>query len=139
MRILISLIVAVGCLATIAFAAETQEPTARVETLTKRLQSGKIDGALIDFFSKSLAGEQKPTELRALDGQVKAALEFYGGAVSYEIVETKKMGNSLVRIKWITRHKRDAPLFWNAMFYHRNDKWEPLNLFFFDDPNKAGF
>lgn len=90
MRILISLIVAVGCLATIAFAAETQEPTARVETLTKRLQSGKIDGALIDFFSKSLAGEQKPTELRALDGQVKAALEFYGGAVSYEIVETKK-------------------------------------------------
>ena len=43
-----------------------------------------------------------------------------------------------VHIKCITKHKRETPMFLNAMFYRRSDKWELLNIFFFDDPNKAG-
>lgn len=138
MRILLSVIFAIFCIVTVAI-GEPQEPTVRVEALVKRIQSDKSDGALIDFFANSLMGEQKPNELRALDVQVKSALEIYGRAIAYEIVETKKIGSSLIRIKWLTKHKREAPLFWTSLFYRRNEKWEPINLFFFDDPNKAGF
>ena|ERR1035437_1068660 len=138
MRTLILTIVAASCLASVAL-AESKEPTAQVETLVKRLETGKLDGVFADFFTGSLVGQQKEMQVRAMDGQAKAAFEFYGRATDHEIVETKKMGNSLVRIKWITKHKGDAPLFWNALFYRRNDKWEPLTIVFFDDPDKAGF
>ena len=119
--------------------AESIEPTTQIDMLIKRLQTGKIEGAFVDFFSGSLVAEQKEMQIHAVDGQVKAAMEFYGRPVSYEIVETNKMGSSLMRIKWITKHKSDAPLFWNALFYLRNNKWEPLTIVFFDDPQKAGF
>lgn len=127
-----------GSLLSTAFAAP-KEPTAQIEALIKRLQSGKADGALLDFFSGSLMFEQKEAQLRAMDAQAKAAFEFLGKPVSYEIVDTSKMGASLVRIKWITKHKNETPMFWNSLFYYRNSKWEPLGIFFFDDPQKAGF
>jgi hypothetical protein len=119
--------------------AETKEPSDQVVALVKRLQSDRIEGVFTDFFANSLAAEQKPNEIRATDGQVKAALDFYGRAINYEIVETKKMGNSLITIKWITKHKNEAPLFWNCIFYKRNGKWEPIGVLFFDNPTKAGF
>jgi len=46
-----------------------------------------------------------------MDGQAKSAFEFYGRPTTYEIVETKKMGSSLIRMKWITKHKDDVPCF----------------------------
>jgi hypothetical protein len=138
MRKVFLIIFAVGALISTAF-AEPKEPNAQIDTLVKRLQSGKIDGAFVDFFSGSLVAEQKEMQIRAVDGQVKAALDFYGKPVSYELVETNKMGTSLIRIKWITKHKSEVPLFWNGLFYRRNNKWEPITVVFFDDPQKAGF
>lgn len=138
MRRIIIVMIMVGSLLSTAF-AEPKEPSAQIDVLIKRLQSGKADGALRDFFSGSLMLEQKEAQLRAMDGQAKAAFEFFGKPISYEIVETSKMGTSLVRIKWITKHKNETPLFWNSLFYRRNGKWEPLGIFFFDDPQKAGF
>jgi hypothetical protein len=129
---------AIGALISTAF-AEQKEPNAQIDTLVKRLQSGKIDGAFVDFFSGSLVAEQKEMQIRAVDSQIKAALDFYGKPVSYELVETNKMGTSLIRIKWITKHKNETPLFWNGLFYRRNNKWEPLTVIFLDDPQKAGF
>lgn len=138
MKNLILVMLAIGMLFSTAF-AESKEPTAQIEALVKRLQTGKIEGAFVDFFSGSLVAEQKEMQVRAMDGQVKAAFEFYRRPSSYEIVETNKMGTSLMRIKWITKHKSETPLFWNGLFYRRNNKWEPLHVFFFDDPQKAGF
>jgi hypothetical protein len=138
MRSIVLTVLVVTFLVTTVF-AETKEPSEQVEALVKRLPSGKIEGVFIDFFANSIAAEQKPTEIRAMDGQAKAALDFYGRTVNYEIVETKKMGNSLITIKWITMHKNEVPLFWNGTFYKRNGKWEPFGVFFFDNPIKAGF
>jgi len=114
-------------------------PEAQIEALIKSLQTGKFQNILHNFFAGSLAAQQKPTELKAMEGQVKAAFEFYGPPMSYEIVDTKKMGRDLVNIKFISKQKDDVPLFWNALFYRRHDQWEPLAVFFFDDPRKAGF
>ena len=138
MRKVILVMFAIGALFSTAF-AEPKDPIAQIDTMVKRLQTGKIEGAFIDFFSGSLVAEQKEVQVRAVDGQVKAALDFYGRPISYEIVETNKMGTSLMRIKWITKHKSEAPVFWNGLFYKRNNKWEPLSVVFFDDPQKAGF
>jgi hypothetical protein len=138
MKKLILVMLSTGMLFSSAF-AESKEPPAQIETLVKRLQTGKIEGAFVDFFDGSLVAEQKEMQVRAMDGQAKAAFDFYGKPASYEIVETNKMGTSLMRIKWITKHKSETPLFWNGLFYRRNSKWEPLHVFFFDDPQKAGF
>ncbi len=138
MRKIIYAVFAIGILFSTAFAAP-QDPPAQIDTLVKRLQTGKIDGVFTDLFSASLVAEQKPMQLRAADAQVKTALEVYGRPTSYEIIETSKMGASLMRVKWITKHRSETPLFWNGLFYRRNNKWEPLTVVFFDDPQKAGF
>jgi hypothetical protein len=138
MKKLILVIFVIGMLFSNAY-AESKEPPAQIDGLVKRLQAGKIEGAFVDFFANSLVAEQKEMQIRAMDGQAKAAFDFYGKPTSYEIVETNKMGTSLMRIKWITKHKSETPLFWNGLFYRRNSKWEPINVFFFDDPQKAGF
>jgi len=138
MRKLILVVFVVGMLFSTAF-AESKEPTAQIEALIKRLQTGKIEGTFVDFFSGTLVAEQKEMQVRSMDGQAKAAFELYGRPSSYEIIETSKMGTSLIRIKWITKHKSEIPLFWNGLFYRRNSKWEPLLLFFYDEPHKAGF
>ncbi len=91
------------------------------------------------FFSGSLTAKQKGTELKAMEGQVKAALEFYGPPKSWEIVEAKSLGKDLVNLKLLSKHNDESPLFWNALFYRRNNAWEPLGVYFFDDPRKAGF
>jgi hypothetical protein len=108
-------------------------------SLLKTLQARKYDGALVTFFSGSLTAKQKGAELRAMDGQAKAALEFYGPPTSWEIVETKSLGKDLVNLKLLSKHNDDSPLFWNALFYRRNNAWEPVGVYFFDDPRKAGF
>lgn len=138
MRKVMYVMFAIGILFSIAF-AEQKDPTAQIDTMMKRLQTGKIDGVFTDFFSGSLVAEQKELQLRAVDGQVKTAVDVYGRPTSYEIVETTKIGTSLMRIKWLTKHKSETPLFWNGLFYRRNNKWEPLAVVFFDDPQKAGF
>jgi hypothetical protein len=140
MKTQIVIIITACCLcAAAAESKESKEPTAQVEGLVQRLESGKTEGVFVDFFAGSLVAEQKEMQVRAMDAQAKAAFEIYGKPTDYELTETNKMGNSLVRIKWITKHKNGVPLFWNGLFYRRNDKWEPLSVVFFDDPTKAGF
>ncbi len=138
MRKVIYVMFAIGLLSSTAF-AEPKDPSAQIDTMVKRLQTGKIEGVFTALFSGSLVAEQKEVQLRAVDAQVKTAIDFYGRPTAYEIVETTKMGNSLIRIKWLTKHKDETPLFWNGLFYRRNNKWEPLAIVFFDDPHKAGF
>lgn len=122
-----------------ASAALAAGPDEQLFSLLQTLQSRKYDGALTTFFSGSLTAKQKGTELKAMEGQVKAALEFYGPPRSWEIVESKALGKDLINLKLLSKHNDDVPLFWNALFYRRKNTWEPLGVYFFDDPRKAGF
>lgn len=126
-------------LGTSAIAAAPKDPEAQIDAFLKTLQAAKYDGALEAFFAGSYAVQQKPTEMKAMGGQIKAAFEFYGPPTTWDIVETKKIGKDLQNIKLISKQNDEIPLFWNALFYRRHDKWEPLGIFFFDDPKKAGF
>lgn len=113
-------------------------PEQQVVALVKQLQSEKIGTAFQDLFSGSLTGSRKPTEVRMMDSQARTAWDLFGPPMSYEIVERQAIGQKLFRIKWITWHKDDIPMFWNGTFLKRGEKWEAFGIFFFDDPIKAG-
>jgi hypothetical protein len=140
MRRFLVLFLGVLCLASVASApARSGTPEKQIAALVDQLKTDKRDTAMQDFFGGSLMAAQKDAAVKAMDAQAKGAWEFYGPPTGYEISEKVEMGKSLVKIKWITRHKDDTPLFWNALFYKRNGAWEPLRVLFFDDPTKAGF
>lgn len=126
-------------LGTSAMAAAPKDPEAQIDALLKSLQAAKYDGALEVFFAGSYTAQQKSMEMKAMGGQMKAAFEFYGPPHTWDVVETKSIGKDLQNIKIISKQKDEVPLFWNALFYRRHGKWEPLGIFFFDDPKKAGF
>ena len=113
-------------------------PEQQVVALFKQLTSEKRSTAFQDFFGDGLAGKQKPAEIKAMDAQAAAAWQFYGLPESYEIIQRTEIGESLFRIKWLTKHKEEAPLFWSALFYRRSGMWEPFTVLFFDDPHRAG-
>lgn len=120
-------------------AAPGGSPEAQMDALLKTLQAKKYDGAFEDFFAGSMTAQQKPNELKAMGGQAKAAFEFLGPPTSWEVVDTIKKGKDFVLLRVVSKHRDEVPVFWNAMFYRRSGKWEPLAVFFFDDPVKAGF
>jgi len=129
---------ALMCAFCVAVHGKTSNPEQQVDALVKQLMSEKRGTAFQDFFSGSLMAEQKPAEVRAMDAQASGAWGFYGAPESYEILEAKEIGKSLIRVKWITKNRGEMPLFWNALFYRRAGKWEPLTMQFFDQPDKAG-
>jgi hypothetical protein len=134
-----SIVISVLCLDLItpAFASDAN-PRQQIDALYQQIVSDKSATAFQDFFAGGLLATQKPAELKSLDSQAKGAFDFYGKPVSFEFIEEKKIGKSLVRLTWLTRQKDDIPLFWSATFYLRNSKWEPFNVLFFDSPEKAG-
>lgn len=139
MRAFFAPVVAAVLFASSAIAGPTDTPEAQMDAFLGTLQKKKYDGALEAFFAGSLTAQQKSTELKAMGGQVKAAFEFLGPPTSWEVVESKAKGKDLVVLKLISKQKDDAPVFWNAIFYRRLGRWEPMSVFFFDEPIKAGF
>lgn len=138
MRTLIAVIL-VGCaLSSNAQAPAPGEPAAQVDAIIAQLRAGKTSGVLERAFAGSLVLAQKAEQIRAMDGQAKAALDFVGPLTSSEVLEFKRFGGSLVRIKWITKHRDDIPFFWTSLFHRRNGQWEPLVIVFTDEPAKAG-
>ncbi len=133
-----SLIIACVFCSALCGAAESPSPEQRVNALFKQLNSEQRATAFQDFFKGSLTAAQKEAYLKAMDVQARGGMEFYGPPASYEIFERKEIGKSLFRIRWLTKHKDETPLFWSALFYLRAGSWEPLNVQFFDDPSKAG-
>jgi hypothetical protein len=104
-----------------------------------KLKAGNTQTAFQEFFADTLMASRKPSDVRFLDSQARSAWEFMGAPIEYEIVRREEIGKKMFRLRWISWHKDDVPMFWNATFIKRSDKWEPFGIFFFDDPSKAGF
>lgn len=119
--------------------ANDTEPAGQIDGLMRRLIEGRVDGAFTGIFAGSLVEQQKPGELRSIEVQAKNVFELFGSPRAYELIDTERLGESLVRLRWITRHADEAPLFWRGLFYRRHGRWEPLLIAFFDDPARVGF
>ena len=80
--------------------------------------------------------KQKEMQPKAMGTQARGSFDFYGPPTATEFIEEKTLSESLMKLKWITKHKADSPLFWSALFYKRGGKWEPLQIVFYDEPAK---
>jgi len=113
-------------------------PKEQITALYDQCSSEHADSAFQDFFSNSLVQAQKEIQLKAVDSQAKGAFAIYGKPKAIEIIDENKLSDSLTRIKWLTKHNDETPMFWTALFYKRHGKWEPLTMVFYDSPEKIG-
>lgn len=133
------LMLTVAALASVVpITAKEGSPEQQVDALFKQLSSENRGTALQDLFAGTLLSIQKPAEVRAMDAQARGAWEFLGPPESYEILERREIGKSVFRIRWLTKHRDELPLFWSAVFFVRGGKWEALSLVYVDQPEKAG-
>jgi hypothetical protein len=119
-------------------AAGEGTPKEQVTKLNNSISAGKTEEGFSQLFAASLMAKQKEMQVKAMGTQAKGAFDFYGPPSGIEFIEEKTLSESLMKLKWITKHKDDSPLFWSALFYKRADKWEPLQIVFYDEPAKAG-
>ena len=112
-------------------------PKEQVTRLYHSISEGKTEEGFSQLFAESLTAKQKETQVKAMGTQAKGAFDFYGPPTAIEFIEEKTLSESLMKLKWITKHKDDSPLFWIAVFYKRSDQWEPLQIVFYDDPSRA--
>jgi hypothetical protein len=113
-------------------------PKEQVTALYNQIRSERAGTAFQDFFRGSMVEATKEKQVKALDTQAKSVLEIYGKPAALEIIDEKTVSDSLTRIRWLTKHKNDSPIFWTALFYKRQGKWEPLSVNLYDEPSKIG-
>ncbi len=131
-------IVAAIALLTQTVVAGEGTPKEQVTKLYNTLSAGKSDDGFSQLFAGSLTAKQKEMQLKALCTQAKGAFDFYGPPTAIEFIEEKTLSDSLMKLKWLTKHRDESPLFWTALFYNRAGKWEPLQILFNDESAKAG-
>lgn len=70
------------------------------------LQAGKIDGVVEDLFSTSPLWRGKTVELQAMKAQVTGSVQAYGPVQGYELVQSERLGTSVVRQFYLVRHEK---------------------------------
>ena len=113
-------------------------PKEQVAKLYISISAGKTEEGFSQLFAASLMAKQKEMQVKAMGTQAKGAFDFYGPPTAIEFIEEKTLSESFMKLKWITKHKDESPLFWSALFYMRANQWEPLQIVFYDDPAKVG-
>ncbi len=131
-------IVAAIALLTQTVVAGEGTPKEQAMKLYSSISAGNTEEGFSLLFASSLMAERKEMQVKAMGNQAKSAFDFFGPPTAIEFIEEKTLSDSLVKLKWLTKHKDESPLFWNALFYNRAGKWEPLQILFNDEPAKAG-
>jgi hypothetical protein len=90
------------------------------------LQGGKIDEAYANLTRGSKIGE-RPDELQSLKTKTGEAIQVFGSIQGYELVETKAVGENLMRRTYLSLG-RDFPLRWRFYFYRTGGKWRLVDL-----------
>ena len=108
-------------------APETVADTGAAKSLTDQIMTRIIAGDLNEAFNiMKRFGTFSPTEIDSAALQYKAAREKYGPRDSqlnsFEAVDSKKVGNSLLRLRYIEKTKLHA-LSWNFFFYQTKEGW----------------
>ncbi|MES2470603.1 MAG: hypothetical protein V4675_25135 [Verrucomicrobiota bacterium] len=121
-----------------ALVAGEGAPKEQAMKLYSSISAGKTEEGFSLLFASSLMAERKEMQVKAMGNQAKSAFDFYGPPTAIEFIEEKALSDSLMKLKWLTKHRDESPLFWNALFYKRAGKWEPLQILFNDESAKAG-
>ncbi len=101
-------------------------PTGMLEKFFSGVKSGNLDDALAVLTKNSLL-VHKPEDIATLKKGTQQALDKYGEVAGFEVLETKTVGKSLLRITCISLGE-EMPLRWKFFFYKTKDTWRLLDM-----------
>ena len=101
-------------------------PAQIVATFFGSLREGKVDDGYATLTKGSKIAE-KPEEIKQLKAKTHEAIEFYGAIVGYDYVESRAVGERLVRATYVS-HGMIFPLRWRFYFYKPEDVWRLIDL-----------
>ncbi len=117
-------------------------PSQIVATFFSALKEGKIDDGYATLTKGSKIAE-KPEELRQLKAKTREAIEVFGNIHGYDFVESRAIGERLVRATYVSLGKV-FPLRWRFYFYKTEDVWRLIDMRvddkltgIFDEPEEA--
>ena len=109
-----------------------------VNKVMTKVAAGDLDAAfktMKPYLSFSL------TEIDSIALQSKSSREQnrqrYGVSIGYEFIDLKKVGDSLLRLRYIEKTKKNA-LLWTFYFYKTKEEWI-LNSFYWNEDYKPIF
>jgi hypothetical protein len=97
-----------------------------VHTFFGLIQQGDIDAAYFGLTRGSKIAE-RPEELRSLKTKTKEAVEVFGAVHGYDLVESKPVGERLVRATYLSLG-HEYPLRWRFYFYKSETVWRLIDL-----------
>jgi len=101
-------------------------PSQIVATFFASLREGKIDDGYATLTKDSKIAE-KPEELRQLKAKTREAIEVFGAISGYDFVESRAVGQRLVRATFISQGKV-FPLRWRFYFYKPENAWRLIDM-----------
>jgi len=101
-------------------------PAEIVSTFFASLKEAKIDEAYATLTKGSKIAE-KPSELRQLKEKTREAIEVFGNMNGFDFVESKAIGQRLVRATYVSLGKV-FPLRWRFYFYKPEDVWRLIDM-----------
>jgi len=101
-------------------------PAQIVATFFNSLRDGKIDDGYANLTKGSNIAE-KPEELKQLKAKTHEAIELYGYINGFDFVESRAVGQRLVRATYVSQGKV-FPLRWRFYFYKPDDVWRLIDL-----------
>jgi hypothetical protein len=101
-------------------------PSQIVATFFGSLKEGKIDEGYA-MLTKGSKIAEKPEELRQLKAKTREAIEVFGTINGYDFVESRAIGNRLVRATYVSLGKV-FPLRWRFYFYKPEDVWRLIDM-----------
>ena len=101
-------------------------PSKIVSDFFAALHDGKIEEGYAALTKDSKIAE-KPEELKTLKAKTREAIEVFGAISGYDFVESRAVGQRLVRATFVSQGKV-FPLRWRFYFYKPMDAWRLIDM-----------
>lgn len=101
-------------------------PSQIVANFFAALREGKIDDGYATLTKDSKIAE-KPEDLKQLKAKTREAIEVFGNITGYDFVESRAIGQRLVRATYVSQGKV-FPLRWRFYFYKPEDSWRLIDM-----------
>jgi hypothetical protein len=101
-------------------------PAQMVADFFAAMQGGKIDEGY-GMLTRDSKIAEKPEELKQLKAKTREAVEVFGAISGFDLVESRAVGQRLVRATYISQGKV-FPLRWRFYFYKPEGSWRLIDM-----------
>jgi hypothetical protein len=96
-------------------------PDVLAQAFLQQVQSGAVEVAFDTLLKGSPIAEQGQ-QYQMLKTQAQVTLPVMGRALGFERLDENRVGTSVVVVKYLMRHEKDA-ITWTFVFYRPVDRW----------------